>query len=142
MSELYHYGVKGMKWGRRKKTESSSNSSTKNSVNKDYTDKQRKRDRAFYGARGEKRINKRLNEGHGIQGARHYEVERQRRKEKTKKIVKKGAKVAAGILTTTGSLLIVDQIKTGGEGRRAVEKMIKSAGRTVVSTFHKQKDIY
>lgn len=65
---LMHYGVLGMKWGHRKST----NASNKNSHNKNYTDKQRKNDRAFYGQRGEKRINKKLNEGYGLRGARHF----------------------------------------------------------------------
>lgn len=77
--ELYHYGIKGMKWGRRKKRDS------KNAHNKNYTDKQRKNDRAFYGEKGEKRINKKLNEGYGLRGARHFEAERRQRVEKRKK---------------------------------------------------------
>ena len=54
------------------------------SANSGYSSKQRKRDRAFYGKRGEKRINKKLNQGHGLQGARHYEVERKEKREKNK----------------------------------------------------------
>ena len=72
-TELFHYGVKGMKWGVRRKG---------NEHNKNYTDKQRKNDRAMYGDRAEKRINRKLNEGYGLRGARHFEVERRERKEK------------------------------------------------------------
>lgn len=62
--ELRHYGVKGMKWGVRKNR------------NPNYTEKQRQRDRQFYGKGGERRINSKLNKGYGIQSARNYESDR------------------------------------------------------------------
>ena len=119
--ELYHYGVPGMRWGHRKA-----------SVNKDYTSKQRKRDRAFYGNGGEKRINKKLNEGHGLQGARHYEAERKARREKAKKKAKK-------ILSTGVSLYMTDQIFYGGAGTRFAKKTVKMAGRAAVETIVKAR---
>lgn len=63
---LSHHGVKGMKWGVRKDRQRNPN----------YTDKQRQRDRQFYGKGGERRINKKLNQGQGIQSARNYESDR------------------------------------------------------------------
>ena len=47
---VFHSGVKGMKWGVRKK----------NARNENYTDKQRAYDRKIYGRGVEKRINKRM----------------------------------------------------------------------------------
>lgn len=81
---LAHYGVKGMKWGVRRARKTSSSSR-----NKSYTEKQRKNDRAFYGAKGERRINRNLNKGYGLRGARHLEVERRDAREKRKKFAKK-----------------------------------------------------
>ncbi len=130
---LAHYGVKGMKWGVRKKRD--------NSHNKNYSDKQRKSDRAFYGNRGEKRINKKLNEGYGLRGARHLEVERKERKQKIKKTVKKGAKRAGRALVSVGSLYLTDQIFYGGAGTRAVKQVGKSAARSAIKKIGKMRGV-
>ncbi len=128
--ELYHYGVKGMKWGVRKST---------SSVNKSYTAKQRKQDRAFYGKGGEKRINKRLNEGHGLRGARHYEAERKERNEKAKKVVKKGVKAATKAAGEIGMLYMTDQIFYGGAGTRACKQAVKGIGILTISAIAKAR---
>ena len=128
--ELYHYGVKGMKWGKRKST---------SSVNKSYTAKQRKQDRAFYGKGGEKRINKRLNEGHGLRGARHYEAERKEKAEKAKKVVKKGVKAASKAAGEIGMLYMTDQIFYGGAGTRAAKKAVQAIGILTVSAIAKAR---
>ena len=60
-----HYGVKGMKWGVRKEPQNSS-----------YSEKQRKRDLEVYGRGGVKRINRSMNEGSSISGARSKEADR------------------------------------------------------------------
>lgn len=52
--ELYHYGVKGMKWGVRK---------DRNNSNRKYTRKQRTEDSKTYGEKGVKRINRSMNKG-------------------------------------------------------------------------------
>ena len=50
-NEFDHYGVKGMRWGRRKQRASG------------YTDKQYAQDTAMYSKRGARRINKRIQGG-------------------------------------------------------------------------------
>lgn len=60
--ELYHFGVKGMKWGVRKKRDKPSKAQL-NKPNADYTSRQRITDRASYGKKGVKRINRRMNKG-------------------------------------------------------------------------------
>lgn len=60
---LEHYGVKGMKWGKRKR-------------NSNYSDDQMKRDSQVYGKRGAKRINKNMNKGDSVSTARSVEKTR------------------------------------------------------------------
>lgn len=60
--ELYHFGVKGMKWGVRKKRDKPGKAQL-NKPNADYTSRQRITDRASYGKKGVKRINRRMNKG-------------------------------------------------------------------------------
>lgn len=57
-SELAHYGVKGMKWGVRK-----SESTANDTPNSRYSQRKRSLDREVYGAKGEMRINRRMNAG-------------------------------------------------------------------------------
>lgn len=66
--ELYHFGVKGMKWGVHKARGSD--------WNEKYSEKQRVRDQAVYGRSGVRRINKSLNKGQSISGARSIEADR------------------------------------------------------------------
>ena len=61
-NELYHFGIKGMKWGVRKKRDKPSKAQL-NKPNADYTSRQRITDRASYGKKGVKRINRRMNKG-------------------------------------------------------------------------------
>lgn len=122
-TELYHYGVKGMKWGQRKK---------RNEYNKDYTDKQRKRDEALYGPGSVKRINRKLNEGHSLQGARHYEIERRERKDRRKTNLKKAKTATVKALTAIGTAYVMDQVYNNGRGTKAVVKGIKAIGNHVV----------
>ena len=60
-----HYGVKGMKWGVRKERQ-----------NPSYSEAQRKRDLDVYGRGGVKRINRSMNRGSSISGARSKEAAR------------------------------------------------------------------
>ena len=117
---LAHYGIKGMKWGVRRK---------RDEHNKSYTDKQRKNDRAMYGKRAEKRINRKLNEGYGLRGARHFEVERRDRRDKRKKTLKKVGKVATGAVAAVGSAVLSDMLFNDGVGTRAAVNFGKAAVR-------------
>jgi hypothetical protein len=139
--ELYHHGIKGMKWGVRRyqNADGSLTPAGKKRHNEDYTDKQRKNDRAFYGKGGEKRVNKKLNEGYGLRGARHFEVERKARKEKAAKTAKKGTKKAVKILATIGTLYIGDKAFNGGAGTRAVKTAVLKTGKAVCEAYLRNK---
>lgn len=84
--ELYHHGVKGMKWGVRKEPQNSS-----------YSEKQRKRDLEVYGRGGVKRINRSMNEGSSISGARSKEADRINKARRT-------ATVAGQVGATAGQI--------------------------------------
>jgi len=62
---LIHHGVKGMRWGVRHDKQ-----------NPNYSSTQQKRDKAVYGPSGVKRINKNMNKGLSISGARSRESDR------------------------------------------------------------------
>jgi len=91
MSEyLIHYGVKGQKWGRRNWQNYDGSYTAagrqhygigerriaRSNINKNYSVKQRNRDRSLYGKGGVKRINRSMNKGNSISGARSQEATR------------------------------------------------------------------
>jgi hypothetical protein len=63
MSEVVHYGVKGMHWGVRKNTPTNAN----------YSVGQRQYDKKNYGHGAVKRINRRMNKGASLEVARTQE---------------------------------------------------------------------
>ena len=82
-NELQHHGILGQKWGvRRYQNEDGSYTAegkarrSRNDANTEYTEKQRKYDRAVYSKGAEKRINRRMNEGYGLKAARSLEAQR------------------------------------------------------------------
>ena len=132
---MYHYGVKGMKWGVRRKSV--------NQANPNYSSKQRKQDERLYGAKASKRVNKRLNKGESLISARHVEVKKRDKKEARKRKAKKVAKTATSIIGTAASLYISDQFFYGGAGTRAVKKGARVANNaakwSVIKLYTKYK---
>lgn len=76
--ELQHHGILGMKWGvRRYQNEDGTlTAEGRSRYNPDYTEKQRKYDRAVYSKGAERRINRRMNQGYGLKAARSLEAQR------------------------------------------------------------------
>ena len=71
---IMHYGVKGMKWGVRKKRKSLD---YKRNRNKNYSDSYYRKDKYLYGKGVTKRINKRMNKGMTHLEAENAEAKRQ-----------------------------------------------------------------
>ena len=107
MSELAHYGVKGMKWGVRR--------AELNKRNPNYSAKDRSKDqRNNTGINSVKRINRRMNKGQTLEKARKNEVKFKKRRRKAavatiygvryRRQIAAGAKVAGTILSLTAGI--------------------------------------
>ena len=116
---LAHYGVKGMKWGVRRER--------RNTYNKNYTDRQRKQDRAVYGHRAERRINRRMNEGYGVKGARAIEADRKARVDRRKATARRVGKKITRAAVSVGSAFVMDQIFYEGRNTKATISLAKDA---------------
>lgn len=124
--ELYHYGVKGMKWGIRRSTPRASN----------YSERQRTRDRKLYGRGAERRINKRMLKGEGIQSARHNEVVRKKRIQSGKTIA---ASIATSALVLGGAAAVTSILQRKGIANSVsssmVDQEVLNVGRKVVEAI-------
>ena len=110
--ELYHFGVKGMKWGVRKKRDKPSKAQL-NKPNADYTSRQRRMDRVSYGKRGVERINRRMNKGQS-----HFRAS-------TTEMIQKAAKNSVASLAMGG--LAIASTKEGRAIAKASVGALKNA---------------
>lgn len=145
---LSHYGIKGMKWGvRRYQNENvtltaAGKRRSRNAYNKNYTDKQRKQDRAIYGRGAERRINRRMNEGYGVRGARAYEADRKARNDRRKATARRVGKAITGTAVSLGSAYLYDQIFNQGQGTQLVVNFAQrstSAGMAFVNSVRRNR---
>lgn len=125
---LAHYGVKGMKWGKRKSNR-----------NENYSDDQMRRDGQVYGKRGAKRINSNMNKGDSVSTARS--VEKTRRdtvkskavdirgrtdlSRKFKQAVGGAVGVAGGGVAATKAMDGLGKLATSNVGQRALTHLTK-----------------
>ena len=118
-----HYGALGMKWGVRKDV------SSKKSSNKDYSANQRKRDRQVYGSRGEKRVNKAMNQGDSISVARGREKHKRDKVLGRNKYTRIAGKTAGGVAG----------IVAGQYGGKAVRKAVSVGQRSILRYLQKSE---
>lgn len=125
--ELNHHGVKGMKWGVRKNARKKADN---------YSSKQRTRDRKIYGRGAERRINKRMLKGEGVQSARHNEVVRKGVLKKVKNIA---GVTATSALVLGGSAAVTALLTKKGFGSKMSNDLINdevvNIGRTVIGSI-------
>lgn len=148
--ELYHYGVKGMKWGVRRYEKKASKARAKAKEYKMYSDdynpknytvKLKDKERAKLQANSDKyrkmanAENKKARTLEAKAKAAAEKASEPMTKERAKKAVIKGAKVTAATLKTIGVLAVTDQLATGGLGRKAIGATVKYTGRAVVSAW-------
>lgn len=115
--ELMHYGVPGMKWGRRKTNKISSSKKKKKKKPKRYSKEKQKMDQYVYGKSGVKRIEKRMSKGSSYTKAQLMEYGR----------------IAVKNVVMTG---IMDQMLLGGYIRKTT---IHLAGKKFVDSYMKSK---
>ena len=132
IDELQHYGVKGMKWGVRHDTQ-----------NSNYSSEQRARDKAVYGRGGVKRINRSMNKGLGISGARSKEASRINRHRAISRSARQVGSIIGGVGGALGGLAVSNAILKKYGGRDPMTDMaIKGVVATGSYTLGKQLGRY
>lgn len=153
-NELYHYGVKGMKWGHRKKYYNSDGSLNDRGVKK-YAKKGYAQDSfrsnktvagkawdAYTGAHkmhadakyetSSKKKNREV--------AEQYLRDKDRKnkapaKKKAAEVAAKGAKAAVGTLAKLGQAYVTDQLFFGGMGTAACKEAIRGIGMATITAY-------
>ena len=143
-AELYHYGVKGMKWGKRKATSSGnlSDRQIKKYAKKAYAKESYNNNHSTAG-----KVYDRVTGAHKINADMKYRnTSKKQNKEAAQKYltnrnktvkqkVAKGAVSSAKVLGNIGTAYISDQIFTGGMGTAVAKAVIKDIGRATITAY-------
>lgn len=161
--ELMHYGVPGMKWGRRKARPLSAVQQARRkykTANKEYNKAFKKANRyssthlisQFVGKKAKAESNKRWSDAAdkaraadkakaAYKKAKKDSKLKERNKKNTNvaKNVAKGAQKVSKIMGTIGTLYLTDQIFYGGTGTKLAKAATKKVGRKAVETVVKAR---
>lgn len=128
-NELYHFGIKGQKWGVRRYQNEDGTLTSAGKKRYDYSDKQRRQDARLYGRRAPKRIQKRLENGESLLSARHAEVNRKKRIGKAKSYATAAAALAIPIVAPLTVAAIADRAEK--KRTREINNRIKTTNESV-----------
>lgn len=152
--ELYHYGVKGMRWGVRKKYYNSDGSlndkGVKKYARKGYAQDSYNMNRTKFGKAYDKVTGAHKLHGDAIYANRSKKANRERaekyikeqettkpreltpaQKEKLAKTAVKGAQIASKLMTMS----IIDDVFYYGAGKKIIKETVKQTGRAAVTAF-------
>lgn len=148
--ELYHHGVKGMKWGVRNKRYYNSDGSLNDRGVKKYAKKGYAKDILNANEIPGGKLLDRYTGAHRTSAAARYDTSsdkanrkkaeqyvRNKKTERTKaaKTAAKGAKAAAKTLSKVGKMYVTDQLFLGGAGTAATKAAIKTVGRASITAY-------
>lgn len=141
MNELYHHGIKGMKWGVRKYQNVDGTYTragidrygyrnarvNRRAPNANYSTEQRARDRSVYGRGGVRRINRSMNDGMRISAARSKEANRIYKHRRIGAVAGQVGSVAGGVAgAVAGYALSKKALQKYGTGDPMTDMMIQS----------------
>lgn len=151
--ELYHHGIKGQKWGRRRYQNADGSltpAGIKRYAKAGYAKDSYDSNKTLAG-----KIYDKITGSHGIHAdikyaqatkkqreerAKQYLAEKDAKrntpvKKKARNVATKAAKKSVKALATVGQAYCYDQFLTGGMGTRAVKSTVKHTGRAVISAY-------
>jgi prenyltransferase beta subunit len=158
--ELYHHGVKGMKWGVRKarqaeadlRSKKSAYKKAKKAYDESYNKAYNKAIAAYspikkHRENNDKRWEDAANKSEAMKKAKSDYKSAKKEFNKNTTVGQKagaairsdGAKKAAKTLASIGALLVYDQVLTGGTTRKVYAGMIKATGRIAVTAYMKSR---
>lgn len=131
MSELYHHGILGQKWGvRRYQNEDGSYTNAGKERRKQWADnystEQRIRDKRVYSGGAVRRINNRMKKGEGIQSARSVEASRIDNYRNAATVGREVGSVVGGVAGAVGGFVLA---------KKVLPKYLNTIGTDPITSF-------